>query len=333
MLPVHMFSGDANPRRERDIPIVTACDLAYIRLRSPDLHQARAFLDDFGFTFADRTEHALYMRGSGTAHHIHITEEGDPGVVGFAFNVESEEELARASRIDGATCIEVIDEPGGGKRVRVCEPNGFVVELVHGIETVTEIPVESLIYNSGSEPLRRPGRLQRLAPSPSRIKRIGHVVLASPDPRRTTRWFHDNLGLIASDDIYVETPDNVIATFSRIDRGDEYVDHHAFFCFQAAKAGLNHVSFEVPDIDAVIADHEHLKRLGKYEHMWGIGRHLLGSQVFDYWLDPWGRIHEHWADSDRLTRRDLSNLISAEEGFVAQWGKHPPQSFLAHASR
>ena len=34
--------------------------------------------------------------------------------------------------------------------------------------------------------------------------------------------------------------------------------------------------------------------------MWGIGRHLLGSQVYDYWADPWGRVHEHWADTDRL---------------------------------
>ena len=56
-------------------------------------------------------------------------------------------------------------------------------------------------------------------------------------------------------------------------------------------AGLNHLSFEVPDADAVFKDHEYLAGLEKYEHMWGIGRHILGSQIFDYWCDPWGRVH------------------------------------------
>ena len=44
--------------------------------------------------------------------------------------------------------------------------------------------------------------------------------------------------------------------------------------------------------------------------MWGLGRHVLGSQVYDYWSDPWGRVHEHWADSDRLNVANGSNLVS-----------------------
>ena len=35
-------------------------------------------------------------------------------------------------------------------------------------------------------------------------------------------------------------------------------------------------------------------------HNFGIGRHILGSQIFDYWSDPWGRNHEHWTDGDLL---------------------------------
>jgi len=71
--------------------------------------------------------------------------------------------------------------------------------------------------------------------------------------------------------------------------GEDYVDHHVLFCVHNEKTGLNHVSYEAQDIDSIFQDHEHIKGLGKYEHMWGIGRHLLGSQVFDYWADPWGR--------------------------------------------
>jgi len=76
-----------------------------------------------------------------------------------------------------------------------------------------------------------------------------------------------------------------------------------FFCLAHEKTGLNHLSFEVSDIDDVCVGHDYLKQFGKYEHMWGIGRHVLGSQVYDYWADPWGHVHEHWADSDRLESR------------------------------
>jgi hypothetical protein len=74
------------------------------------------------------------------------------------------------------------------------------------------------------------------------------------------------------------------------------------------------------------------QRLGKYEHMWGVGRHLLGSQVYDYWADPWGRVHERWADTDRLNARSGSNLLAAEEALVSQWGENPPERFIRHVS-
>ena len=74
--------------------------------------------------------------------------------------------------------------------------------------------------------------------------------------------------------------------------------------------------------------HQRLEELGKYEHMWGIGRHLLGSQVYDYWADPWGRVHERWADTDRLNARGGSNLLPAHEALGSQWGGPPPEKFI-----
>ena len=88
----------------------------------------------------------------------------------------------------------------------------------------------------------------------------------------------------------------------------------------------------IKDMDDVFMGHQHMRDTGKYEHMWGIGRHLLGSQVYDYWADPWRRVHEHWADSDRLNIKNGSNLLSAEEALVSQWGDPPPQQFIEHVS-
>ena len=67
----------------------------------------------------------------------------------------------------------------------------------------------------------------------------------------------DTLGFICSDDVYAGEKDHLIGSFNRCDCGDEYVDHHTLFCVHNERAGLNHVSFEVPDVDAVFKDHEY----------------------------------------------------------------------------
>ena len=65
-----------------------------------------------------------------------------------------------------------------------------------------------------------------------------------------------------------------------------------------------------------------------YRHVWGVGRHLLGSQIFDYWEDPWRRVHEHWTDTDVLNARSGSAQHPVEIGLSTQWGEPPPQSFV-----
>jgi len=315
------------------MPWIKATDIAYGRLRAPDLDLMEEFLTRFGMTRAERTASALYMRGTDAAHHIHVTEKGDPKVVGLAYYAESEDDLRRLAKAPGASAVESIDEPGGGRRVRLTEPNGYQIEVVHGIATLPPIrirPRQKL--NTGEDPLLRAGELMRLPKGPAHVKRIGHGVLMTPKFRETVQWFRDTLGFICSDDVYAGDKDNLIGSFNRCDRGDTYVDHHVFFCLNHEKTGLNHLSFEVLDIDDVCMGHHYLKQFGCYEHMWGIGRHVLGSQVYDYWADPWGRVHEHWADSDRLNLANGSNLVPAEEALVSQWGEPPPQKFINHAS-
>ncbi|MDE0940880.1 MAG: catechol 1,2-dioxygenase [Alphaproteobacteria bacterium] len=312
--------------------VIKVQDLAYGRLRSPDLDRMEEFLTHFGMTRADRTKDALYMRGTDPNHHIHITEKGDPAFVGFAYQAGSLDDLERLSDTPDASAVEDIDEPGGGKRVRLTEPNGYQIEVVHGIAPLPAIEVNWGLTNSGAEPLRRAGEPLRLAKSPSPVKRIGHGVLATPKVTETAQWFQNTLGFICSDDVYAGEEDNIIGSFNRCDLGDDYTDHHTLFCIRNDQAGLNHISFEIPDIDAVFMDHEYLTDLDKYEHMWGIGRHVLGSQVFDYWCDPWGRVHERWADTDRMNAAYGSNLVSAEEGLGSQWGIGAPEKFVTKVS-
>jgi catechol 2,3-dioxygenase-like lactoylglutathione lyase family enzyme len=311
--------------------VIKVRDIAYGRLRSPDLDKAEEFLTDFGMARAARTATALYMRGSDPEHHLHVTEKGDPAFLGMAWWAKSEDDLKALAKLPGATGVEHIDEPGGGQRVRLKEPNGYTVEVVYGVEKPNAMLVDRQPVNTGPEPLNRRGEVMRIRKGPSTVKRIAHAVLGTPKNLETVKWFRDVLGLVCSDDVYAGSKENIIGSFNRCDCGDEFVDHHAFFCMKHERAGLNHLSFEVQDIDDVFMGHEYLVAKN-YEHMWGIGRHLLGSQVYDYWADPWRRVHEHWADSDRLNIRNGSNLVPLEEGFTSQWGEGPPQKFIGHVS-
>lgn len=310
------------------MPVIKVTDLAYGRLRAPDLDQMEEFLTHFGMVKSERTNTALYMRGTDPTHHIHVTEKGDPGFVGLAYYAATLDDLKRIAKAPGASGVEDMDEPGGGKRVRLKEPNGYQIEVVYGIEKPKPIPVKSQALNMGKDSLKRAGELMRIHRGPARVKRIGHGVMASPKVMETVHWFRETLGFIGSDDVYAGEKENIIGSFNRCDRGLTYVDHHVFFCIRNDRAGLNHFSFEVADIDDVFTGHEYLKQVGKYEHMWGIGRHLLGSQIYDYWADPWGRVHEHWSDSDRLNVKNGSNLLPVEEALISQWGERPPEKFI-----
>ncbi|MDA0240314.1 MAG: catechol 1,2-dioxygenase, partial [Proteobacteria bacterium] len=59
----------------------------------------------------------------------------------LAFHARSEEDLEILSKAEGASAVEEIDEPGGGKRVRLTDPNGLQVEAIWGMDNVDPLPV------------------------------------------------------------------------------------------------------------------------------------------------------------------------------------------------
>ena len=66
----------------------------------------------------------------------------------------------------------------------------------------------------------------------------------------------------------------------------------------------------------------------KYRHAWGVGRHLLGSQIFDYWRDPWGQKHEHYADGDLFDVRQPPGYHILDRAGLYQWGPDLPDDFI-----
>jgi len=303
-------------------PIIRVHDLAFPRFRAPDLDPMERFLLDFGLYRAARTETALYMRGTDPDHHVHVTHLGAPAFLGLAFAAGSHDDLLALAKATDRR-VEPLEEPGGGFMVRLADPDGRQVDVVHGIEELAPLPVRSHPpLNTGAGRVRV-GALQRIQAGPSQPKRCGHAALKTTDLAATSAWYREHLGMLVSDDIFLERPEKPLGRFMRCDRGDVAVDHHTLLVLEAPEAKLGHLSWEVADFDDLMAGHDHLKMSGQYRHYWGIGRHVLGGQVFDYWKDPLGFTVEHWTDSDLLTAAVPAashHILNA----LSQWGPPPP---------
>ncbi len=302
-------------------PTIRVLDVAYPRFRAPDLDLMQAFLETFGMHESVRTADALYMRGTDADHHVHVTHLGAPAFVGLAFKASSEDDLAALAEATGGA-VEPTGEPGGGSVVHLQDPDGRSIEVVAGIEGVEPHRLVSHPpLNTGAERVRI-DELQRVATGPSQVKRFGHAALKTDDLARAMQWYQDTLGLLVSDEIWAATPEEPAGAFMRCDRGDEPADHHSLLLIDAGEVKLGHCAWEVADFDDLMAGHDHLVEHGA-RHYWGIGRHVLGGQIFDYWKDPLGFTVEHWTDSDLLRASvpaGSHNIFDA----LSQWGPNPP---------
>jgi hypothetical protein len=69
----------------------------------------------------------------------------------------------------------------------------------------------------------------------------------------------------------------------------------------------------------VAAAGEYLRERG-YRHSWGIGRHIQGSQIFDYWRDPDRLMFEHYTDGDLFDCSMRPGWAPMSASGLSQWG-------------
>ena len=308
-------------------PLIRVKQLAYVRVEAPDVNEAEQFLVQFGLQVAERTGDKTYFRGTDAETPCYILSKGSGSVLAIAFEADSLEDLQTLSSLPESSDVETLDEPFGGQVVRIKDPLGMQVEVVHGRQALEPLePAPSHVFNMNGQ-RERVGVLPAIKHGPSHVKRIGHLVLESADPVSLYTWYHEHIGLTATDRVVM--PDgSAQMVFTRLDRGEEYVDHHVVGFQYALDEGtrVQHIAFEVGNLDDLMSGHEYLKRK-KYKNVWGIGRHLLGGQIFDYWKSPSGLIHEHWTDTDLVNSQHEANDCPIGE-MKDYWGPAPKPEFL-----
>lgn len=310
-------------------PVIKVEDLAWLEFTKPDLDAAENFAHDFGFATAARTADALYLRGFLAGGVCAVIRTGPRSTfVGPTFRAAGRADLARLAAAHD-TLISRVDEPCGGVAVELRDPSGIPVRVVADTAEFAELPRQHPLAFNTPDALVRTNATQRPPREPARIERLGHVVIESASFDRDLDFYLDNFGLIVSDfQFYAGQRDRgPTMAFVRCDRGDTPADHHTIAMNLGPGRRYIHSAYQVAGLDAMAAGQAYLAER-RYTHAWGIGRHVEGSQIFDYWRDPDGLMVEHFADGDVFDSTVDAGWSPMSASGLSQWGPKVTAEFL-----
>ena len=315
-------------------PVIKVHDIAWLEFEKPDLAGAETFAQAFGFSTVLRTEDELQLRGADAGAPCLIVRRGTRSrFLGAAYQAHDETDLLRLAEVTG-TRISPLPETIGGLTVDLVDPTGLLVHVIAGTHPLDPLPSQTPhTLNLGHE-LRRVNATQRPPRVPTKVQRLGHLVLQSTKYLETLNWYLDNLGMIVSDFLYFpgQRDRGPTMSFIRCDRGTTPADHHTLALALGPQNRYVHSAYQVCDLDALAAGGEYLRERG-YFRSWGIGRHIQGSQLFDYWRDPDGFMVEHFADGDVFDSTLEPGWAPFTATGLAQWGPPASKDFLGTSPR
>jgi 2,3-dihydroxy-p-cumate/2,3-dihydroxybenzoate 3,4-dioxygenase len=234
--------------------------LRSLELVLPGAAEAADFMTRiWGMAVAEVRKGTHYLRGSGTFPYLLALEQGDRPCARSTTFVCSHPELdaltVRVEKSGFASTATVSDDPGGGEGFIVQLPEGELFRFLADSTEVAPLP-------SGDLPVK-----------------LTHVVVNSIDAEASARAAEVALGFRVSDRtrgmVFVRCNDS----------------HHSTAFARAGFASLNHVAFEMEDVDAVMRGIGRL-RDHKFTPAWGPGRHGPGANVFAYFIAPFGAVVE-----------------------------------------
>lgn len=284
--------------------------LRSVALNVPDLVRAEDFYTRiWHLDVVARTPDAIYLRGTGTDHHLLSLHRGGATceirhVTLRARDRAALQAVAEASLRAGGSIhapLATVPEPGQGEGVTLRDPHGRLVQVVYGDDT----------HQDGYEAKDRPLRL-------------AHVVLNSHDVAATQGFFEQALGFRLADRTRIMAFLNCNA------------DHHSVALGDTDNDALNHIAFVMPDLESVMRGGGRMRDAG-HEIEWGPGRHGPGDNAFNYFIGPFGEVIEYTAEVQQI---DDSYQAGGPDdwkwpaGRVDQWGiSQPPSSRLKDAQR
>jgi catechol 2,3-dioxygenase-like lactoylglutathione lyase family enzyme len=291
--------------------------LTSITVGVPNVEETAAYYADFGLTRTGTSpEGAVRFATRDGGEQLEIVPASRRGLVRIGVGAHDADDIGRLRA--GITRLDIACE-GTDDALWTVDPGSGLEVTVTVAPEITEQPV-------APEPTNGPGRADRpngRAPAvereaPVQPRKLGHVVIGSVDRATTQRFFVEGLGFRISD----EVPG--LASFMRCS-----TDHHNLLVQQAPLNFLHHTAWEVDDVDEVGRGATRMLEGHPERHVWGLGRHHIGSNFFWYLRDPAGNFSEYYSDLDCIVSDALwrPSVVEGARGLY-NWGPPPPPSFI-----
>lgn len=289
-----------------------------ITIGVPDVGTTADYYEEFGLrrtSTADDTVQTFATVDGG--EQLRLVPTPRRRLVELRVGADDPDDIARTAAALGRleTPYELVDS-----RLRTRDEGTDVDVVVEVTDRVVQPVVDTPAYNApgavNRPDTRAPGVMRE---SRVRPRKLGHVVVGSVDQERSHRFFTEGVGFKVSDTV------GGLAAFLRCS-----TDHHNLLVQQAPVALLHHTSWQVDDVDDVGRGASAMLEADPGRHVWGLGRHHIGSNFFWYLKDPAGNFSEYYADMDCIVD---DALWTAQDWQGARglynWGPPPPPSFLA----
>ncbi|WP_245578864.1 VOC family protein [Cucumibacter marinus] len=260
-----------------------------IVMRGPAINETLAFYEEnWGLKLARDDKDTIFLRGTGNEPFIYgLKNDPTYGIEYIHFAMPDRQSVEALHRQIGDRGGYVLGEPAeigdgfGGYGFEMLDPDDRRLRFTCEIGIIDPID------------------------DPVRPRKISHVVLNTPDMGGTEKFYIDVLGFRVSD----YSADQMV--FLRCS-----TDHHSIALVRGNYPSVNHVAFELPNIDGFMRSIGRMKQMGQVPS-WGPGRHGPGDNPFAYFVSPSGFVIEFTSELQQID----------EQAHIAQiWSRDNPEN-------
>ena len=250
----------------------SVCALRNVDLAFADPDKAlRFFTEVWNLSHVGENGGVHFLRGTGAFHHI-LTLRRAPqkAIIRMVLNAADRstvEALHRQVVAHGLTSIEPpakLRQPHGDYGFGFKDPEGRNIAIVCGVKD----------HAGGAD-------------EPDRPRKLSHVNINAGDSEATFLCYRDALGFTLTD------------TTQRLRFLSCNADHHSMVLSFTGGPTLNHIAFELPDLESVMRGAGRMRDDGRAIE-WGPGRHGPGNNVFCYFLGPEDMPLEYTAEMQQV---------------------------------
>ena len=260
-----------------------------IVMRAPNITQTKEFYQNLWGLETDLSDDdTIYFHGTGSEPFIYGIKDSDVyGIEYIHFGLE-----------DRATMDEFFEslQP---KNVKILGRPAVFSDIIggYGFEI---LDLENRRYRFTTDVQKRPSK-----DTFAHARKISHVVLNSAIIDDMVQFLQDVLGFRISD----YSADQMV--FMRCSN-----DHHSIALVRGQYPSVNHVAFEMPDLDSFMRGIGRMKQMGHHPS-WGPGRHGPGNNPFAYFVSPSGFVIEFTAELQQIDEATHQPKV---------WSREDPES-------